>query len=80
MSTKEATEKEVEEGSAHLVEMSPYNVEDDDEDGDDGRSRVVSLVKGRSLPNTHEGGVARQLSLQKMVRMHSMRPQELHFK
>lgn len=80
MSTKEGTEREVEEGSAHLVEMSHYNDEDDDEDGDGGRSRVRSLVKGRSLPNPHEGGVARQLSLQKMARMHSMRPRELNFK
>lgn len=80
VSTKEATEKEVEEGSAHLVEMTPYNDEDDDKDGDGGRSRVRSLVKGRSLPNSHEWGQARQLSLQKIVRMQSMSPHELHFK
>ncbi|KAF9605440.1 hypothetical protein IFM89_017459 [Coptis chinensis] len=68
-STKSAEEME-EEGSTHLVggdlEMGEYNNEKE--------TKERSLHKGRSLPKT---SVSRQLSLQKIVKTHSLSPYEL---
>ncbi|XP_030459966.1 bidirectional sugar transporter SWEET16-like isoform X1 [Syzygium oleosum] len=71
--SEESTEEAEEDRSAHLVkgdvEMSSYEVEDEN------RLKNRTIAKGRSLPNP---SVNRQHSLQKIMKTLSMSPYELH--